>query len=274
MNYTQAIGTQELQRRVPSAFATRPWDGMSDRYAFIPTSRVIEGMAEAGFVPVNAIQSRTRVAGKQDYTKHMIRFRSLSTLSQQAVVGNHVVELVMVNGHDGSTAYDFFGGVFRFWCSNGATVSESTLASIKVRHTGNVVEEAIRATQAMFEQAPRILDVIGKWEGITLSVPEQLAFAEAAHELRFPRDAENNAHTLVTPQHLLTAHRSADRKDDLWTTFNRVQENTTKKVRYGRDRATGDVISNRAVKGIDGDVKLNRALWTLAEKMAELKGGN
>lgn len=272
MNYSQALSTQELQRRAPSAFATRPWDGTSDRYAFIPTSTVIEGMRQAGFVPVNATQSRTRIAGKGDFTKHMIRFRSLSTLAQQAVVGNHVVELVMVNAHDGSSTYDFFGGVFRFWCSNGATVSEATLASIKVRHTGNVVDEAVRATQSMFDQAPRILDVIGKWEGIRLSVPEQVAFAEAAHGLRFPVDAEGNSHTLVTPQHLLTAHRSVDRADDLWTTFNRVQENVTKKVRYGRDLRTGNVISNRAVKGIDGDVKLNRALWTLAEKMAELKG--
>lgn len=28
----------------------------------------------------------------------------------------------------------------------------------------------------------------------------------------------------------------------------------------------------RALKGIDQDVKLNKALWTLSEKMAELKG--
>ncbi|WP_210185408.1 hypothetical protein [Rhizobium sp. NFR03] len=28
----------------------------------------------------------------------------------------------------------------------------------------------------------------------------------------------------------------------------------------------------REVKGIDQDVKLNRALWTLTQKMAELKG--
>ena len=31
-------------------------------------------------------------------------------------------------------------------------------------------------------------------------------------------------------------------------------------------------VSTREIKGIDQDVRLNRALWTLAEKMAELRG--
>jgi hypothetical protein len=30
-------------------------------------------------------------------------------------------------------------------------------------------------------------------------------------------------------------------------------------------------VSSRAVGGVDQDVKLNKALWSLAEKMAELK---
>jgi hypothetical protein len=31
-------------------------------------------------------------------------------------------------------------------------------------------------------------------------------------------------------------------------------------------------VTTREIKGIDQDVKLNRALWMLAERMAELKG--
>jgi len=31
-------------------------------------------------------------------------------------------------------------------------------------------------------------------------------------------------------------------------------------------------VTTRAVNGIDQDVKLNKALWVLAERMAELKG--
>lgn len=272
MNYTQALSTQQLQRMVPSAFATQPHSSRSNRYTFISTIDVINALASEGFVPVQAIQSRVRTPDRTNFAKHMIRFRSTSSLSQQAVVGNHVVEQVLTNAHDGSGLFDLFGGLFRFWCANGCTVSEATLASVKVRHMGNIIEEVVRGMHALAEQAPRILDVIGQWEGIQLSEPEQLAMAQTAHEIRFPVNEETGkSNTLVTPQHLLTAHRSVDQKSDLWTTFNRIQENVTKKMRYGRDRATGDVISNRAVKGIDGDVKLNRALWALGERMAEIK---
>jgi hypothetical protein len=55
----------------------------------------------------------------------------------------------------------------------------------------------------------------------------------------------------------------------------RVQENV---IRGGLSAVARDEngrrlrrVSTRQVKGIDQDVKLNRALWQLAEKMAELK---
>ena len=61
-----------------------------------------------------------------------------------------------------------------------------------------------------------------------------------------------------------------DRAPDLWTTFNRVQENIIKGGVRGRN-ATGKRVTTRAVNGIDQDIKLNRALWVLAEEMRKLK---
>lgn len=55
---------------------------------------------------------------------------------------------------------------------------------------------------------------------------------------------------------------------DLWTTFNRVQKNMTKRGVYGRSR-TGRRVKTRAINGIDQNVKVNRALWVLAEENAE-----
>jgi len=60
----------------------------------------------------------------------------------------------------------------------------------------------------------------------------------------------------------------------MWRTLNRVQENT---VRGGQFYITRDADNKRRkghtreVKGIDGNVSLNRALWTLAEEMRKLK---
>jgi hypothetical protein len=199
----------------------------------------------------------------------MIRFRNVSSLGQLAVVGDSVLETVLVNSHDGTSAYKLMCGVFRFVCSNGMVVADSLLESIHVRHTGNVIEEVISGSERILKAAPQVMDAIQQWKTIDLTTPEQHLLAETAHSMRFPVDEETGkTHTEVTPDHLLRARRTDDSGSDLWHTFNRIQENTLKGVKTWTPRGR---VSSRAVKGIDGDVKLNRALWTLAERMAELK---
>ncbi|ECA2558747.1 DUF932 domain-containing protein, partial [Salmonella enterica subsp. enterica serovar Poona] len=75
-------------------------------------------------------------------------------------------------------------------------------------------------------------------------------------------------HQPVAATQILTPRRYEDRKDDLWSVFNRIQENLSKGGLPGRT-AQGKRIHTRAVNGIDGDVKLNRALWVMAEQMQQ-----
>ncbi|MFP3531730.1 DUF932 domain-containing protein, partial [Burkholderia sp. SIMBA_013] len=98
---------------------------------------------------------------------------------------------------------------------------------------------------------------------------EQHAFARSALALRYdPTDAE--APAPIAESQLLAPRRFEDRRDDLWTVFNRVQENLTKGGLHGRSR-TGRAMSTRPITGIDQDVKLNRALWMLADAMRQMK---
>ncbi|MDK2362546.1 DUF945 domain-containing protein, partial [Citrobacter freundii] len=48
--------------------------------------------------------------------------------------------------------------------------------------------------------------------------------------------------------------------------YQRIQENLIKGGLSGRN-AKGGRSHTRAVRGIDGDVKLNRALWVMAEAL-------
>jgi hypothetical protein len=55
---------------------------------------------------------------------------------------------------------------------------------------------------------------------------------------------------------------------DLWTTLNTVQENVIRGGQrdYSRRRPDGSRMpKSRAIKGIDEDMKLNKALWQMAE---------
>jgi len=59
-------------------------------------------------------------------------------------------------------------------------------------------------------------------------------------------------------------------------TFNAIQENMIRGGLHGQKRnAEGRIrrSQTRAINGIDQNVNLNRALWTLAEGMQHLKTG-
>ncbi len=84
----------------------------------------------------------------------------------------------------------------------------------------------------------------------------------------------DDEHAVVADQ-LLIARRHEDRPNDLWTCFNRVQENVIRGgLSYRQTNEETGRIAHRttgAVRSVDGDVKLNRALWVLAEEMAKIK---
>jgi hypothetical protein len=258
-----------IREVAPSAFAPGPHESRSGRYAYIPPSTVIEGLIANDFLPVLAAQSKSRVKGKTEFTKHMLRFRHASL---GATAGDSVPELVMINSHDGTSAYKLMGGIFRFVCANGLVVADSMCASVNVYHKGNIVDDVIEGSFQVMEDTERALAVSAQWQAINLSYPEQRAFAEAAHSLRFA-DADGKIDTPIEPEQLLIPRRSADTGSDLWRTFNRIQENAIRgglKARHNQEHDFRRVTS-RPVKGIDQDVRLNRSLWALAEKMAALK---
>ena len=70
---------------------------------------------------------------------------------------------------------------------------------------------------------------------------------------------------------LLQPRRLDDDRPDLWSTFNRVQENLVQGGLSART-ANGRRNCTRAIQGIDQNVKINRALWILADEMKRLKG--
>jgi hypothetical protein len=271
-NGNTALTMDQLRSAVPSAFALDKHDSRSQRYTYIPTVNVIEGLMGEGFQPFKAIQGKSRVEGKQEFTKHLIRFRHAD--HSLATVGDSAPEVILINSHDGTSSYKLIAGIFRMVCSNGLIVADSTVGSLSVPHKGDIVSQVIEGSFEIIGNSNRALETTREWQNLQLTAGEQNAFAEAAHELRFS-DAEGEVKTPITPAQLLNPRRNADNGNDLWRTFNRVQENVIRGgiSAWGRD-AENRVrrVTTREVRGIDQDVKLNRAMWMLTEKMAELKG--
>ena len=113
----RTMSVDQIRVAAPSVFAQRPYDAMSERYRFFPTVHVVEGLMQQGFLPVRAQQSRTRIEGKGEYTKHLLRFRHVSMAD--SAVASTVPEIVLINSHDGSSAYHLSLGLYRIICTNG-----------------------------------------------------------------------------------------------------------------------------------------------------------
>jgi hypothetical protein len=271
----EVLDNTQLRAVVPSLFAREAHESRSARFAPIPTIDVIDGLRREGFDPFFAQQARTRIAGKGDYTKHMVRLRHRSL----ARADGEAFEIILVNANDGTSAYQMLPGFFRFVCANGLFTGD-TFNEIKVRHSGNAISEVIEGAYEVLSEAPRVTEQVGEAKGLRLTEQERRLFAESAHMLRFPEahvEAEDERKEApVAASKLLTPRRYADGDiaSTLWGTFNIVQENTIKGGLAGRITGSNGRRRNattRPVAGIDQNRALNRAMWNLMSKMAELK---
>lgn len=266
------MDNDQLMRMAPSIFATEAHQSRSSKYAYIPTSVVLDGMRKEGFLPVKATQGRSRVEGKAEFTKHMIRFRHGDYIGTERG-GQVVPEIVMVNSHDGTSAYHLMAGLFRIACLNGMIRCESKTADLRVPHKGNVVDNVIEGAFTVIEDSRGAVEQAEQWAQLRLTSDERQIMADAARVIRFG-DSEGNVETPIEARQLLGPRRREDRDETLWTTHNVIQENV---IRGGLSAWTRDAnnrprrVTTREVRNIDGDVKLNRALWLLSERMAELK---
>lgn len=258
-----------LKKRAPSVFALNAHESTSTRYTQIPTIRVVDALRSEGWEPVYASESRVRVESKMGYAKHLLRFRHVEHMARVGTVGDRLSEIVMLNSHDGTSSYQLYAGIFRLICSNGMIVSESTMDAQRVRHSGDVVGNVIDGVYSIVEQLPEVNSKVERMQNIQLSSGEQQALAKAAIATRWDETAP------VTTSEVLRLRRRDDQGADLWTVFNRVQENM---IRGGLRGFTQDAngrpkrTTTREVKSVTENVRLNKALWTLADEMAKLKG--
>ena len=256
-----------LRSFAPSIFAGAAHSRTSRRYSFLPTSSILKGMAEEGWLPVSAQEQVVRSDSRKGFQKHMVRFAHRDDLQK---CSGERAEIVVINSHDRSSGYQIHAAIFRFVCCNGIVVSDATFSRISIPHIGFSADKVVAASVELAAHVPSLMDGISRMKSLTLTEGEQVAFAEAATIARFG----DIVSAPIRPITLLQPRRAEDSGRDLWTTFNTVQENAVKggQKDCGKRKADGSQMPRtRAVKGIDGNVRLNKALWHLAERLAELK---
>lgn len=261
----KGLDESALRAFAPTIYADAAHASRSARYAHIPTSAVLGGLMREGFVVTTATKALTRDETRKGFEKHMLRLRHASQLDRK---NDSVNELILLNSHDGASAYQLMAGCFKFVCSNGLIVGKS-YGEVRVRHSGKVQDEVVQGAFRLLDSFAEIDESKASMSGLRLTEGEQTAFARAALALRYP-DHEPDAMPLK-PEQVTAPRRYADNGADLWSTFNRAQENLLTGGQRQQTAPGGRRARTRAVQGIDGNVGLNRALWTLAEEMGKLK---
>jgi len=261
--FNREITLPRLRQITPSVFATEPWEQVSENYKFISTEEILTRLMDNGFAVVWARQSRTRIEGKEDHTKHMLRLQLRSDLGRTT---GEVPEIVMVNSSDRASAYKLYSGILRCACWNGLISMSTDTGHISVRHQGgrNFVEDITEASYKIIDNSQNALKEIEEWKGIQLSDPEVISYAETV-----AKEVVKNEN--LVPQSLLRVERSEDRPNHLWNVMNRVQEHViqgggkTVNPKSGRPRKTS------SVKDVQKTLNLNTALWTFTQAVAKYK---
>ncbi len=264
MNVINTLTNDNIITLAPAAGSLSPIGTVSSRYSFVPTLTAVDLLREAGWFPIHAEQSIVRKTEREGYQRHLIRFakNGLSFDGER-------VDLVLYNSHDCGCAFKLIASVWRQICGNGLMVA-SEFANFSHKHIGFSPDAFIHSAGEIASAAGTIAERVDEMKVIEMTPDERGVFAQAAHSLIY--DEPDQAP--VQPHQLLDERRYDDKGNDLWTTFNVIQENVMRGGLKGISRG-GDGrlrrIATRPVKALDRNIKLNQALWFLTERMAELK---
>lgn len=219
-------------------------------YEMVHTQSVISRLEKDGFYLSDSGQRRTRNPENRHSTFHFARMRHESIRERN---GTHP-EILITNSHDGNCSLRFYVGLFRYVCSNGLIVGEK-LPPIVIRHRVNAENEAMDAAKVAIHNAMETARRIDVFRARILSPIEQNQLVDrVSKELYEGRMGRA----------ILEPRRSEDAQDDLWSVFNRIQENALNGGVRGV-MVNGRPFTTRRVRGARAVVDVNRKIWDLAE---------
>jgi len=226
----------------------------SERYKVVPTKEIAAKFKELGFVVDNYQEARVRKdLTRLGHQKHLVRLSHPELLATDH--SDVKLQLLVTNSHDGSSSFKMQLGFFRFVCSNGLIVGE-TFETIRLRHSGTILEEIDGAIERMVAQTKKLDASITSLKQKKLDESSVRSFIEEAVKLR------GVSHVNITPRREEDADFS-----NLFQLYNAVQETL---VNGGSEytNALGRRRVMRSVSNINKLTEINEQLFDLAMRYA------
>jgi hypothetical protein len=262
LNNSEFLNQEQIRKIAPSVFTQNGAETTSEKYAHIPTNRILEDMQTLGWGVVDAKEVKAR---KQiGFQKHLIVFRNNDIVINGSDGDTVYPQVLLTNSHDGKNAFTFTAGLFRMVCENGLVVSTQEFENMKIRHYGYDFETLQNTIKEMVEKLPLTVESMNKFKATELAQDQALDFAKRAVKCRFTEDEIENVK--IDWDDLLTPTRPEDQGNNLWSVFNVIQE----KLVHGMFNYTYGTKNRKArkIKNFKQDMVLNEKLYDLALEYA------
>lgn len=263
------LSMEEIIARAPAAFATSKAAHLTDRYAALHTSDIIPVMADHGYFPVQAAQTRARKGSDGEHKHHLLSFARIEDLPR-----SDRPEITLFNSHDGSGAVRLFAGVYRMICSNGIVIGEGS--SARVYHSQrqlNGFEDMLRQT---IQNVPKVLETMERMKETRLNFCHAADMANKALHMRWnalnERKGDENGvfFTDATFLDVINPTRNEDVGFDAYRLFNRIQENVLRGNAFVRSitakRPEGVTRKARPISSVKEHTTINEKLWSIVEE--------
>ena len=264
---------EELKEIAPSIFTEKGSDKTSSKYTHIPTDRVIKDLELLGWGVVDAKE----VNARQDkgYQKHLVVFRNpdVSINKKSINVDGEVFEdivfpqILVTNSHDGKNSFKFQAGLYRMVCENGLVIADQQFEDYTIRHMGYDFEALQGVIKDMISNLDLTVESMNKMRKIELDENQQFEFAKKLLDIRV--EGTDNLYREEQIGDILVPQRKEDFGDDLWSVFNRVQENIVEgNFKYYNAKTLGTERQARPIKNFKQDMDVNKKLFSAALEYA------
>ena len=264
---------EELKEIAPSIFTEKGSDKTSSKYTHIPTDRVIKDLELLGWGVVDAKE----VNARQDkgYQKHLVVFRNpdVSINKKSTNVDGEVFEdivfpqILVTNSHDGKNSFKFQAGLYRMVCENGLVIADQQFEDYTIRHMGYDFEALQGVIKDMISNLDLTVESMNKMRKIELDENQQFEFAKKLLDIRV--EGTDNLYREEQIGDILVPQRKEDFGDDLWSVFNRVQENIVEgNFKYYNAKTLGTERQARPIKNFKQDMDVNKKLFSAALEYA------
>jgi hypothetical protein len=223
---------------------------------YIETADVVNDLQKEGWKIGGVCETRNKKT-KQISDNYVKLYHPDLTMKNNQGQTECLSNVYLTNSTTGNTALQVDYGLFRLVCSNGAiTGVREDVGSIP--HTEKGIGKYPTIINNVNEIAKSALSYFDSFKNKVLTSKQIEKLATDALRLRFNK-AQN-----INSQQLLNVHREEDKGDDLWTVFNRIQENLTKSNMMVD--ANGKLLTGTT--SVKQDIAVNQKLYNLVEAYA------